>query len=175
MEYRMSSIIKAAAKDSQLLALIAEKSFIESHGRSAGQEVIDSYVKEKFSRDAFKEELSSSQNIYHIIFHDDQPAGYSKIILNSAHPTIPIKKVTKLERIYLLKEFYGLQLGLELFEFNLNLSKQQDQEGMWLFVWKENQRALSFYKKNKFRIIGSHDFKLSETHANPNHLMFLEY
>ena len=75
----------------------------------------------------------------------------------------------------MLKEFYGLQLGLELFEFNLNLSKQQDQEGMWLFVWKENQRALSFYKKNKFRIIGSHDFKLSETHANPNHLMFLEY
>jgi ribosomal protein S18 acetylase RimI-like enzyme len=171
----MTSIIKANAEDFQLLADIGKISFIESHGSSANEEVIEMYIKEKFNYDVFKEELSSPENIYHIIFYGNQPAGYSKIILNSSHPGIPVKNVTKLERIYLLKEFYSLKLGAELFEFNLKLSKQQNQDGMWLFVWKENHRAISFYKKNKFKIIGSYDFKLTETYANPNHQMFLKY
>lgn len=90
-------------------------------------------------------------------------------------PHIQIENVTKLERLYLLKEFYSLKLGLELFNFNLELSKQNNQAGMWLFVWKENQRAVSFYKKTGFKIIGNYDFKLTETHSNPNHQMLLMY
>jgi ribosomal protein S18 acetylase RimI-like enzyme len=46
---------------------------------------------------------------------------------------------------------------------------------MWLFVWKENQRAIHFYKKAGFHIIGSYDFRLTETHSNPNHQMLLKY
>lgn len=80
-----------------------------------------------------------------------------------------------MERIYLLKEFYGLQLGLELFQFNVNLSKSNGQKGMWLFVWKENKRAVNFYQKMGFKIIGEHDFRISPNHTNPNHQMLLLY
>ena len=83
-----------------------------------------------------------------------------------------MENITKLERIYLLKEFY---LGAELFEYNVRLAKENNQKGMWLFVWVENERAVNFYKKNGFVIIGSHDFKISETHSNPNHQMFLGF
>ena len=75
----------------------------------------------------------------------------------------------------MLKEFYGLCLGLELLNFNIDLSKKNNEAGMWLFVWKENPRAISFYKKAGFEIIGSYDFKLTETHSNPNHQMFSKY
>ncbi|MEO9209693.1 MAG: hypothetical protein ABI208_01270, partial [Ginsengibacter sp.] len=74
-----------------------------------------------------------------------------------------------------LKEFYNLKMGLELMNFNIELSKSDNQVGMWLFVWIENVRALNFYMKNGFEIIGSHDFKISATHSNPNHQMFLKY
>ncbi len=46
---------------------------------------------------------------------------------------------------------------------------------MWLFVWKENQRAVNFYDKAGFKIIGNYEFKLSKTHSNPNYQMFLKY
>ena len=171
----MISIVKAKAEDFQLLADIGKVSFIESHGKSALPADIDSYVNAKYNRDVFKQELNEPQNIYHTIYYDKQPAGYSKIILNSQHSNIQLESVTKLERLYLLKEFYNLKIGLELFDFNIQLSKQNNQTGMWLFVWKENQRAVSFYKKNGFEIIGSYDFKLTETHSNPNHQMLLIY
>jgi ribosomal protein S18 acetylase RimI-like enzyme len=170
----MTSISKARPEDFKLLSKIGRISFIETHEKSP-QDVINNYVEEKFNPGAITKELSDLSNIYHLIFSDGQPAGYSKIIYNSQPSGIQLGNVTKLERIYLLKEFYGLKLGNELLDFNLKLSKENNQDGMWLYIWKENQRAFNFYKKNKFTIIGSYDFKLSEQHANPNHVMFLKY
>jgi diamine N-acetyltransferase len=171
----MVSIVKANTEHSQLLSEIAKLSFIESHGNSAKTEDVNIYINEKYNYDVFKEELTDEKNIYYIIYKDEQPAGYSKIIFNSPYTGSEIKNITKLERIYLLKEFYDLKLGLELFEFNISLSKRNYQMGMWLFVWRENHRAVNFYKKCWFIIIGSHDFKISETHSNPNHQMFLRF
>ncbi|MEI9909106.1 MAG: GNAT family N-acetyltransferase [Bacteroidota bacterium] len=171
----MTSIVKARENDSQLLSEIAKLTFIESHGSSAKTEDINVYVNEQYNTDVFKKELSETKNIYHIIYRDKRPVGYSKIIFNTPYTSSPIKNITKLERLYLLKEFYGLKIGLELFQFNIDLSKQNNQAGIWLFVWKENQRAVNFYKKNGFLITGSHDFKISETHSNPNHQMFLRF
>ncbi|HKO79893.1 MAG TPA: GNAT family N-acetyltransferase [Chitinophagaceae bacterium] len=148
---------------------------MESQGTSAKEEDINKYLKEKYDYDIVKAELRNSKNNYHIIYYNKQPAGYSKIILNEPSPTIQLQNVTKLERLYLLKEFYGLKLGSELFSFNVHLSRNNNQAGMWLYVWKENDRAIRFYKKAGFEIIGSYDFKISATHSNPNHLMLLTY
>ena len=171
----MSSIIRANENDSQILSDIGKTSFIESHGSSASIADINQYVAEKYNPDACKVELSDPKNNYHFILHNEKPAGYSKLIFNAGHSNIQMEHVCKLERIYLLKEFYGLKLGLELLNFNMELSKLNNQEGMWLFVWKENSRAVNFYKRTGFKIIGTHDFKLTETHSNPNYQMFLEY
>lgn len=169
----MISIIKAKAEDYRLLADIGSTSFMESHGSSAEPSEINSYITEKYSYNVFKEEIRDPNNIYHIMYSDNKPAGYSNVIFSVPHSNIQIENVTKLDRIYLLKEFYGLGMGYELFRFNLELSKKYNQAGMWLYVWKENHRAVSFYLKTGFKIIGSYDFRLSKTHSNPNHQMFM--
>jgi len=171
----MTRIVKASMDDSALLADLGKQTFIESHGHSAKKEDIDNYVKEKNSPAFFQQDLSDPANLYHIIYYNDQAAGYSKIILDCSHPNIDIPNVTKLERIYLLKKFYEAKLGQELFNFNLALSKENQQTGMWLYVWKENLRAFNFYKRNGFKPIGSYDFQVSPTHSNPNHHMLLVY
>ena len=168
-------INKATTEDRSLLVDIAQKTFIESHGLSAKKPDIDFYVKEKCSVTFFEEELKDPANIYHIVYHQGEVAGYSKIILNCVHSNIQMKNITKLERLYLLKDSYSLNIGRELLNFNIQLSKKNNQAGIWLFVWKENHRALHFYLKNDFKIIGSFDFKISPNHSNPNHQMLLDY
>lgn len=171
----MRNIRKANIEDSRLLSQLGKVTFLESHGHSAPVADIDNYVRKKYNEAECRKELNDATNVYHIIYHNEQPAGFSKIIFNAAHPEIENKNSTKLERIYLLKEFYGLSLGHGLFQFNLALSKKKKQSGMWLFVWKENQRAIRFYTKAGFKIIGSHDFSISSTHNNPNHIMWMMY
>ncbi len=168
-------IIKATVRDGTLLEGIGKVSFLEAHGNSAPEEVVSEYVNKNYNESVLAAQLSNPENIYHLIYHRGIAAGYSKMIYDTEQIAIPSPNVTKLERLYLLKDFYGLGLGPELLNYNIELSKKMNQAGMWLFVWKENHRAINFYYKAGFKIIGSHDFKLSEAHSNPNHLMFLNY
>lgn len=171
----MTTIVRANSADYALLTEIGVPSFLTAHAHSATKEVVDAYISEKYSLEAFKRELEEDRNIYHIIHHDGKPVGYSKIILNAAHEDIAKPNVTKLERLYLLKEYFGKHLAQELVEFNINYAKNSWQEGMWLYVWTENSRAVAFYKKAGFKVIGAYDFKLSGDHYNPNHHMYLDF
>ena len=171
----MISIVKAAVGDSKLLADIGKVSLLESHGRSAPASDMNIYANKIFNFSAIENELREPKNIYHLLYFMRRPAGFSKILFDCPHANIELKNIAKLERLYLLNEFHGLGLGYGLFEFNLELSKKNNQAGMWLFVWKENQKAVRFYEKAGFKIIGSHDFRISQNHSNPNHHMFLEF
>src|SRR5688572_11035916 len=126
----MTSIVRASSKDSQILSEIATVSFIVSHGNSANPGDIKTYVTEKYSSNVIKEELSDTKNIYHIIYYDDRPAGYSKIVFDAPYVNSQLKNIAKLERLYLLKEFYDFKLGLALFQFNVDLSKRNNQAGI---------------------------------------------
>ena len=171
----MISIRPAIVSDASVLSVLAPQVHMESHGHSASAADHEVYISKKLSVEAFITELSNPENIYHLIYVDDVAAGYSKIILNFNHPLIAEQPVTKLERIYLLKPYYGIGAGKLFFDHNINLSQEHHQLGIWLHVWVENHRAFAFYLKQGFKIIGSYDFEVSPTHFNPNHVMYLKY
>lgn len=170
----MILIEKADKDDAYLLSEMAAATFLESHGSSAAPGDINSFIAEKYNPCTFTAELSNPKNNYHVIYYNGRAAGFSNIIYDSPGLSAKSKDTAKLERIYLLKEFYGLKLGQQLIEFNKDLAIQNNQSGIWLFVWKDNLRAISFYKKNGFTAIGSFDYRISATHTNPNHQMLLE-
>jgi ribosomal protein S18 acetylase RimI-like enzyme len=169
----MTLIVKATTTHAQLLAQIGETSWVEAHGGSAPAEDIENYVSRQYTEGVILTELQNPVNLYHLIYYDDRPAGYSNIKLNAPNPNIAAQNVAELDRLYLLREFYNRKLGLELLQFNIELAKLNAQVGIWLYVWKGNDRALAFYQRAGFKITGSHDFKISDSHFNPNHEMFL--
>ena len=171
----MISITKAEPKDIPILCSIGRQTLLESHGHSAPQHVMLEYVDDKFSETFLTNELNDSDNIFHLIHYNNQPVGYSKIIYNIPIENMAAKNITKMERLYVLQEFHSLKPGHELMQFNIELSKQNGQAGMWLYTWKENYRAINFYKRVGFVIVGDGFFRLTATHSNPNWQMFLQY
>jgi ribosomal protein S18 acetylase RimI-like enzyme len=169
------SVIRATEKDYKAIAKIGKVSVAEAHKNSCSVEDLNEFLERNYNDDAIKEELNDTKNSYHIIKYDENPVGFSKIILNATHPNIVAENVTKLDRIYLLKEFYDLKLGLELLNFNIQLSRNNNQAGIWLYTWVGNTRAINFYLKAGFTIIGSHEFYVTKTHYNLNHHMFLNF
>lgn len=171
----MIKILKATSKNAKLLSQISVESFLPAHGHSAPKDDINKYISKHFTEKIFEKELENPVNAYYLIYYKNKIAGYSKIVFNSPNNHIKAQNITKMERLYLLKEFYGLNLGSALFHFTMDVSKQHRQEGIWLAVWTENERAIGFYKKMAFQIVGSYNFKISETHYNPNHILYLKY
>jgi ribosomal protein S18 acetylase RimI-like enzyme len=65
-----------------------------------------------------------------------------------------------IERIYVLKEFHGKNVGQILYEKAMQIARQSNANYVWLGVWEENARAINFYKKNGFVEFEKHIFKL---------------
>ena len=171
----MITIERATEKDASLLSEIGKTTFIESHGSSASNTEIGNYVARTYLPEVLHDELLDHNNIYHILYLDGQPAGFSKIILNTTYDKSNENNLTKLERLYFLRKYYDLKLGRKLFEFILELVRAHNQDGIWLYVWTENPRAIRFYENCGFIINGKHSFKISETHSNPNYRMILKF
>lgn len=171
----MYQIKKANSAQAKLLSEISVASFLPAHGHSAPKKDIDNYLANNFNEENFVGELENPENQYYLIEHENNIVGYSKVVFNETCPDISTKNITFMSRLYLLKEFYGTGLGKKLFDFNLALSKENKQTGIWLKVWVENEKAINFYKKMGFEIVAKSDFRISETHSNPNHIMFLKF
>ena len=172
MNYR---IVKPTNKDISNLTRLAVKTFIESHAHSSPKADFEDYLQKNFTEKTFKTELADKKNCYYLLYFDEELVGYSKVTFNQSSSIIEAKNIAKLERIYLLESAHGKGLGNLLFDFNIKLAKEANQDGIWLFVWVENHKAIQFYTKQGFKIVGSHDFAISETHSNPNHQLFLKF
>ena len=171
----MIQITKASSDDSELISIIGKESFLDTHGHAASKEDMDCFVSKYYTSSAIAKEFSDALVHYHLINYKGKVVGFSKIELNNSNDNVEDISVTKLDRIYLLKEFHGLKLGSKLFDYNIKLSKNKNQKGIWLFVWIENKKAINFYTKLGFKIVGVYDYQISATHSNPNHIMYLKY
>lgn len=172
---RMISIVRANEEDASAIIHIGLIAVEAAHRESCSAEDLGDYLQKHYSEEAIQKELKDPQNLYHLLYYHEKPIGFSKIILNAAHENLPEKNVTKLDRLYILTEYFDLKLGYQLLQHNIHLAKQQNQTGMWLFTWIGNTRAIQFYLRNGFVVIGTHSFKVSENHYNPNHHMLLRW
>lgn len=155
------------------LSEIARQTFIESHGHSASADDVAHYMEKAYHHEVLKAELQDPNCFVHFMYHNDTLVGFSKITLNVPNAHTNLTPLTKLDRIYILQAYHHLHLGTALFDFNLKLAQQHQQKGLWLYTWIENTKAINFYTKKGFEIIGHYDFKISETHSNPNYVMLL--
>lgn len=171
----MISLRKAERHDAEILSEVAIASFLPAHGHSAPKKDIDNYVSLHLTPEKFREELKQPHFNYYLLYFENSLAGYTKYIFNTPNEHIADASVCKLERIYVLPEYYDKKLGKVLLEHCIAEAKKAQQHGIWLAVWTENHRALSFYKKTGFTRVGGYDFKISENHYNPNHIMFLSW
>jgi diamine N-acetyltransferase len=171
----MIELRKLTIDDTGLLVNISSVSFVESHGSSGPETEIIEYIKSKYSLNSVEKELKSEKNIIHGLFYNEELAAYSKIVCSQPTSLLNYSNITHLERIYVLKKFYDYKLGQILLDYNIQLSKSKRETGIWLNVWKENERAIRFYIRNGFVVIGHRDYKLTERHSNPNFQLFLQY
>ena len=171
----MVQIIKATIEHTDLIVELGKQTFLESHGHCASKEDVHSFILKTYNKKAISKEFENAKVQYYILYYNGKAAGFSKIEINNSNKNVDDLNITKLDRIYILKEFYDLKLGSKLFDFNIQLSKKQQQKGIWLATWVENHRAIKFYMKKGFKIVGEYSYKIARTHSNPNHIMYLKY
>jgi ribosomal protein S18 acetylase RimI-like enzyme len=88
--------------------------------------------------------------------------GYLKLNFGAAQTELKNEQSLEIERIYVLKEFHGKNIGQLLYDKAIQIAKEKNVNYVWLGVWEENLRAINFYKKNGYVAFDKHIFKLGD-------------
>ena len=111
---------------------------------------MQSYLDHQLSIEQLTFELNQAGSEFYFALYMQEVIGYLKINFGDAQTELKDKQAMEIERIYVLKEFYGLGVGQMLCDYAIHLARDKDLQYVWLGVWEENHRAIRFYEKNGF-------------------------
>ena len=158
----MTEIKQANIENAPVLALLGRKTYVESHGHFIYNESdLKQYLDTAFSLSKAKAELSDPNVLIYFIYVGQTPVGYTKLVINDPGKNNSALSSCQLERIYIIKEFLGAQIGQRLFNFVLQKARDLKRDIIWLSVYIKNERAIKFYKRNGFEQTGELDFDVA--------------
>lgn len=155
-------IIKIELKDIEQLQAIAKQTFFETFADLNSEENMQKYLENEFNIDKLINELTNPYSEFYFAKINNDVIGYLKINFGVAQTEIKESKSIEVERIYVLKEYHGKDVGQFLYNKALSLAKYKGADYLWLGVWEKNHRAINFYKKNGFVEFNKHIFKLGD-------------
>jgi ribosomal protein S18 acetylase RimI-like enzyme len=154
-------IIRVTTEDLAELQKICRETFYETFSEQNTEENMKRYLEEDFSAEKLTKELQEKNTEFYFATLHDKVIGYLKLNFGKSHLEKD-KNALEIERIYVLKEFHGKNVGQLLFETAIQKAKQKNLTYVWLGVWEHNLRAIQFYKKNGFIEFGKHPFILGD-------------
>jgi diamine N-acetyltransferase len=146
--------IREATKfDTDALVSLANRTFRDTYD-DLSEEELARYVSEFFSRDRIKKHLEEP-GIRVLVAEDEGLFGY--IWLEQSIAPVPILSSNQIEcvRLYVDKTAQGQYLGSKLLKAALRISEKNGYDTLWLKVWDQNKKAISFYEKKTFKHFGA--------------------
>ena len=156
------NIEAVSGNDVSQLQDISRQTFSETFSSSNTKENMDKYLEEGFSLTKLAEELADSNAEFYFSLYNNIIIGYLKLNFGNAQTELMDGKAMEIERIYVLKEYHGKNVGQILFGKAIAIASLHQCEYVWLGVWEENPRAINFYQKNGFVEFDKHIFKLGD-------------
>lgn len=171
MEY--IKIKKCNLDDLEKIKYISQKTFIETFSEQNTKEDIEYYLKKNLLNEQLKSEILNDESIFFIVEVDNNIAAYMKLNLTKAQTEEGHPNTLEVQRIYVLQEYKGKQIGKKLIQKAIETGKNSNLNYIWLGVWEHNLSAINFYIKQGFEKFDTHIFKLGDVEQTDNLMKLL--
>ncbi len=154
-------IRKATQDDCVNLAVLSLQVWLHTYANQGIRTKISNYVLSTYTENYYQDLLNKPDCPIWVYIKDEHLVGFISVDLSSDFgESLSGYEVTTL---YVSEHFHGQGIGKKLLE------KVKCQYGtpLWLSTWIENEKAIKFYRKEGFEIIGELNFDLDgEEHEN---------
>jgi diamine N-acetyltransferase len=151
----------AVAEDIEVLVEMSISTYRESYAHlpENNNESMELYFQQVFNYHVLLQAFNDKNTDFWVIECEGDIVAYSKLIrMKRIHGLITSPKPMCLDKLYVRKAFQKFGFGKLLLNKSIEVADNEGFDCLWLSVWKVNQKAVTFYQKNGFAIIGSHDF-----------------
>ena len=158
----MTRIRRAQPSDAPSLAVLAERTFRDTFGPRNSPENMDSHSAKVFGPEIQLREIGEHGLVTTIAEADRRMIGFSQLRLSHAHASVAAKRPAELARLYVVAEWQGRGVARELMQDALDTAEREGCDWLWLGVWEHNPKAMTFYRKFGFDIVGTHAYMLGQ-------------
>jgi len=153
-QIRLASLDDAAA-----LAEAGKKLFLQAYDGLIPEQEMAAYIAEHFHEARQKSELLNPAMTTLLLECSNKIAGFAQL----CHEPVPIEGFqaeVELRRIYLDKAWHGKGMARLLMKKVAGAAASLSAQAIWLAVWDANIRAITFYRKVGFEVIGAQEFRV---------------
>ena len=159
------SISKATTADAAALAECAAVTFPLACPPGSLPEDIRQHIETKLSPEQFEVNITAPGHTILCLREGSRILGYSMVVLDQPADAevlaaLSHSPVVELSKFYVHPDQHGRGSAATLMSATLELATEAGLPGIWLGVNQENARALRFYTKSGFRIVGTKRFRL---------------
>ena len=154
------TIRPATPADNILLAELGARTFFDTFAPDNTPEDMAAYLAASFSPEIQAQKLADPATTFLIAEIDQTPVGYTQLRLGAPPVSDSGQRPIEIVRIYADKAWLGQGVGAALMSAGLTLARQNNCDTIWLDVWEKNPRAIAFYQKWGFAVVGLQPFQL---------------
>ncbi len=150
----------ALAGDSPALAVLAERTFRDAFEARNSPENMDLHCGRNFGPDIQAREIADRALVTMVAEESGRLVGYSQLRPATASASVKAERPAELRRIYVSREWHGRGVAQSLMKEALRAAAGAGSDCLWLGVWEHNPKAIAFYRKFAFEIVGQQSFML---------------
>jgi ribosomal protein S18 acetylase RimI-like enzyme len=165
----MIRVREATPAEADALAELGAVTFREAYAEHLDALDLDAYIGEVYVADRIAGELADPAYTYLVAEAEGELIGFVLLYDEVPAPAgVPGERPLRLHRIYTRRAWWGAGVGPALMAATIERARQRGFSSVWLTVWDQNDRAIAFYRRNGFEVVGMHPFHLGrEVHMDP--------
>ncbi len=148
--------------DLKQLNTIGRQTYFETFSWGNTPENMQLYLNQAFNEEQLTSELTDVNSEFYFARLNHLICGYLKISFGSSQNAFREENGMELVRIYVNKECQGKGVGNRMLGKAIKIARDREMSYIWLGVWEKNEKALSFYKNNGFKVVGKHSFIMGD-------------
>jgi diamine N-acetyltransferase len=152
----------AVAADAPLLSELGRRTFSDAFAADNSESDMTVYLANAFGVDIQTRELADPSSTVLIAQVEGKAAGYSRLRFGPAPECVRGARPAEIARFYADAPWIGRGVGAALMVACLDEAVARDCDVVWLASWDRNARAIAFYSKWGFEVVGEAEFVLGD-------------
>lgn len=160
LEISMPTIRLAEPSDAASLAELAERTFRQAFGGANTIEDINLHCGTNFGESLQAAEIANAEMITLVCEERGNLIAFAQLRWGKAPACVSAYHPGEIYRFYVENQWHGKGIAQALMSACFAQMEEHKSEVVWLGVWERNPRAISFYKKFGFMVVGEQVFQL---------------
>jgi diamine N-acetyltransferase len=158
-----ATLRRAEPADARLLAQLGARLFEQAFGAANDAADMRTYLESAFTVEARSAELADAAVATWIAEDAGQAAiGYATVRRGANASGVDAERPAEVQRLYVDATWHGRGVSDALMAACVEQAHAWHSDVLWLGVWERNPRAIAFYERAGFRVVGRQTFTLGQ-------------